>query len=220
MENILKRIDIERKIYDFTFFDLVFIYIIGGTIGSIYETVFYYIVEGTITNHSGSVLFFVNGTYGLGIALLTLVLYHVKNWFMIFILGSVFTGFTEYMVSLFDEKILRISTWNYSHLPLNINGRTTILISLGWGLLGLLIILFFIPKVLKYLHKIPKKPYNVLSIIFLTLIIIDVSVSFVAVYRYSGRHFNIYYQNKFFEIVDSVFNDKYMQERFPNLTFV
>lgn len=220
MNSFVLKMNIERNIYEYSFFDLIFIYIIGGALGTFYETLFYIITEQAIRNYSGSALFFVNGTYGLGIVLLTMLLYRVKNWINIFLLGSLLTGVTEYFASFAIEKIFRIQMWNYSHLLTNINGRTTILFAFCWGLGGMVIVVFIIPKLLKYLHKIPKNMYEKGALILLGVIIFDICVSFLAMHRYAGRHFGVYYNDSISILLDKLFNDLYMNYRFPNLNFV
>ena len=80
-----------------------------------------------------------------------------------FLLAAFLGGFFEYFASIIEEYIFRISSWDYSHLFMNINGRTTIPISLLWGLMGTICVIL-LPFFLKLIHKLPYKIYLIIQI--------------------------------------------------------
>lgn len=41
-------------------------------------------------------------------------------------------------MDLFYDRVLGVSFWDYSHLPLNLHGRVCLLFSFFWGILGLI----------------------------------------------------------------------------------
>ena len=66
--------------------------------------------------------------YGVGTVLITLFLYKLtnKNFIIIFIVSALIGGCFEYLASLYLETCFGVRSWDYSHLPLNIDGRISI----------------------------------------------------------------------------------------------
>lgn len=74
----------------------------------------------------------------------------------------------EYVMSLIYEKLLRVSFWDYSHLPWNVKGRVCLLFSLFWCGLGLLLVYGVHPLAATLVAAIP--PWFALpSALFLAL---------------------------------------------------
>lgn len=76
--------------------------------------------------------------YGLG-ALAILLLpeaVHASPW-LLFLCGALAATAAEYAMDLFYEKVARVRFWDYSDLPLNLNGRVCLLFTAMWGLLAL-----------------------------------------------------------------------------------
>jgi uncharacterized membrane protein len=69
--------------------------------------------------------------------------------------------------------ILHVKWWDYSNMPLNINGRICVYFSIFWGFLALYLIASFNPKIDKFINWIKSKiSLKVLKTITLTTIII------------------------------------------------
>ena len=200
-------------------FDLVYLYLIGGLIGTIYEEVFYLITINKFVNSSGSVILPFNMVYGLGIVLITFCFYQVSNWLLIWLFSGILCGTVEYISSFLSEKTMHVISWDYSDKIMNLNGRTTIPLMVLWGLAGMVIIVLIVPFLLKLIHKIPNRIYNVLALIFLVMIIFDLLISFLAVLRYSQRYHHQDSNNEIMKLIDKLFDDNYMKEKFPNIRF-
>lgn len=77
---------------------------------------------------------FLNGplcpNYGLTMIVVTLCLHRFQNKFAIMLIGSTFFSMAgEYIASFILEKLTGSKWWDYSDMPLHINGRTNVL----WG---------------------------------------------------------------------------------------
>ena len=70
-----------------------------------------------------------------------------------FVVGSVI----EYLVSLIGELIFHVIWWDYSDMPLNINGRVCVYFSIFWGLLGIYLVSYINPKIDKLINFIKRK---------------------------------------------------------------
>lgn len=86
-----------------------------------------------------------------------------------FIVGSV----VEYIVSLVGELLLGVRWWDYSGMPLNINGRICVYYSIFWGFLGIYLIASLNPKVDKIIDWIKSKfkTYTVLKNVVMAVVI-------------------------------------------------
>ncbi len=89
------------------------------------------------------------GFGGLSILLLPQKLY--STWFLLFCASMLFGTVVEYISSWILEKLFHTRWWDYSHYKFNIHGRVCLLNSLLFGALGVLIIHFVQPFVMKFL---------------------------------------------------------------------
>lgn len=215
---IFSYLRLQRKQINLNKLDLIFIYALGGLIGNIYETTLFFIIKGEYVDSSASVISPFNVVYAFGLTLFSFCLYKVNNIFIMFLLAAFLGGFFEYFASIIEEYIFRISSWDYSHLFMNINGRTTIPISLLWGLMGTICVIL-LPFFFKLIHKLPHKIYLIIAIILLSYICLDWILSFISLLRYSQRMHGDNLDNDFYKWIDYLFNNDYMKKKYPNLIF-
>ena len=94
--------------------------------------------------------------YGLG-ALLILA----PSWYLaacpilVAVWSFVAATGAEYLMSLFYERILGVSFWDYTQLPGNLHGRVCPLFSAFWGLLGLLTVYVIQPLAAPAIEYLP-----------------------------------------------------------------
>lgn len=209
-----------RNKYQFKPFDLIYIYLLGGLIGTIYEEIYYLVTINKFVNSSGSVFLPFNVVYGCGVLFITLCFYNISNWLIIWLLAGLSCGFVEYIMSLISELFLGAVSWNYQHSIMNINGRTTIPFMVIWGLAGMLILVLIIPFFIRLIHKIPPNIHRIISIILIVIIVSEMIISLYALFRYSQRHYGIYIDNPIAIWFDQTFNDQFMKEKYPNFVFL
>ena len=63
----------------------------------------------------------------------------------------------EYLCSFFQEMLFGSTSWDYSNIPFNLNGRICLLYSVFWGILGILWIKEIYPRMAVWILKIPNK---------------------------------------------------------------
>ena len=130
------------------------------------------------------VLFY--GIYGVGAAVMIIILRHFKkNNYTLFIGGCIVGALSEYIISLFGELLLGTRWWDYSNKFLNINGRICLLFTLIWGILGLILMLFINPlidEVIDWIDsRINKKVVNSVIITIIVFLFFDTMLSGMAV---------------------------------------
>ena len=121
--------------------------------------------------------------YGTCALLMILILPNQENIFLLFLMSLLICSISEYLTSYVMEKLFKARWWDYSSRRFNLNGRICLKMSLGFGLLGVILIRYVNPFITSYLIKIPN---NIVDIIFYILIIIfaiDNIISFKVVLK-------------------------------------
>ena len=173
----------------FNFYQYVWIFISGCYLGYGVETLWCLIKLGYIESRKSLVLGHLSVAYGMGAVLLTLLLVHFQNssaW-KIFLVAFVSGTVVEYICSLGQEICFGSVAWDYSHLPLNINGRVCLLYSLFWGVLGLFWVKLVIPFMSKCFDKINIPFDKVIIWAFIAFFVFDATLSASAAIRMDKR---------------------------------
>jgi len=95
--------------------------------------------------------------YGLGaVAILQLPSFVQENLLLLIPAGGIVATVVEYLVGLWDEKVLGVRFWDYSGLPGSIEGRICLPFSVVWGLLSLPLAWGLHPLVTLWVEQIPQ----------------------------------------------------------------
>ena len=170
---IKSRVNYNKKI------NLVLIFFIMSLIGWIFEMVYHYIRYFNITDR-GFLFSPIIPIYGFGciLVLLTLNKYKkkpLKHFFMIMLV----CGILEYLTSYFLELIFNKRWWNYFKYPFNINGRVCLYGLLLFGIVGHILVYYFIPFINKKLNKININNRKIVSLVLIIIISIDFTLSVI-----------------------------------------
>ena len=147
-----------RSYKNFSIWRLIAYFIIYSILGFIIETVFGLITKGVIESRQSFLYGPFCAIYGVGAVIMILSLSPFKNnnnklFWGGFVVGSI----VEYIVSLIGELIFHLKWWDYSSVPLNINGRICVYFSVFWGLLGIYLISYINPKIDRLINYIKRK---------------------------------------------------------------
>ncbi|EGQ80564.1 hypothetical protein HMPREF9094_0410 [Fusobacterium animalis ATCC 51191] len=77
------------------------------------------------------------------------------SWWMILIAGFFVSMLLEYPTSYILERLFHARWWDYNDLPLNINGRISVITSVGFGIGAIIILNYLIPNFEKIYIIIP-----------------------------------------------------------------
>lgn len=133
-------------------------FIIYSVAGYIIETLYGMITKGVWESRQSFLYGPFCGIYGLGAVVMILCLHKFpKKYNVLFIGGFIVGSIVEYAISLFGEVVLGVKWWDYSNMPLNINGRICVYFSVFWGFLGMYLIISLNPKVDKIIDWIKSK---------------------------------------------------------------
>ncbi len=216
-------------------------FIIYSVAGYIIETLYGIITKGVWESRQSFLYGPFCGIYGLGAVIMILCLHKFpKKFNTLFIGGAIVGSIVEYAISLFGEILLGVKWWDYSNMPLNINGRICIYFSIFWGFLCIYLIAYLNPKVDKLINwtKSKFKTYKALKTFVMTtfiLLMVDCIATGFAINTFLLRmvvendidvlnkemaqvkYEEIYGNEKLSNFIYKFWGDKKMIKTFPNL---
>lgn len=204
-----------------TFYKLFWVFFIGCFAGVVIETIWCIIRNGHYESRTGLVYGPFNLVYGIGALVLTYSLYKYRNRSRLysFIGGFIVGSIVEYACSYFQELFFGSTSWDYSNIPFNLNGRICLLYSIFWGLLGIFWIKTIYPTMAKWILKIPNKIGKPLTTILLIFIIFDSAISGIVVNRWYKRDSGLPANNTIEVFIDNHYPDSRMEKIYANLEF-
>lgn len=130
------------------FIRVVLLFFIYSFVGWLWETV-YCSIKAKHFVYRGFLVGPITPIYGFGILG---VLYFIEpfqsNLVLLYVLSTVLVTILEYLTSFGLEKLFHAIWWDYHDVPLNINGRVALPVSLFWGVGCVLIVKVIHPHIL------------------------------------------------------------------------
>lgn len=216
-------------------------FIIYSVAGYIIETIYGMITKGVWESRQSFLYGSFCGIYGLGAVVMIVCLHKFpKKYNALFLGGFVVGSIVEYVVSLFGEMVLGVKWWDYSNMPLNLNGRICVYFSIFWGFLGIYLIASLNPKVDRIIDWIKskfktQKALKTFVVTVFTLLMIDCiatafAIEFFLVRMIEKNDLNvanrqlvteqyekIYGNKNLSDFIYTFWGDKKMIKTFPNL---
>ena len=201
---------------------LFWIFIIGSIAGFIFEITVVFFQKGHFELRQGLIYGPFIPVYGIGAMLYYVVLdkFKLKNKLQIFLITMLLGGLTEYLCSFMQEKLFGTISWDYSYLPFNIQGRTSLLHCIYWGIGGILYVTYIEPLIEKMREKINKNIIRIITIILAIFMIFDITISWMAAERQIERKSNVEPENKMDLFFDEYYPDEYIDRIFNNKKYV
>lgn len=196
----------------------IWVFIAGCYGGYLVETIWCLIRLGHIESRKSLVLGHLSVAYGMGAVLLTLLLVHFldKPLWEIFLVSFVSGTVVEYVCSLGQEIVFGSIAWDYSDVPLNINGRVCLLYSIFWGLLGMAWVKLVIPVLTKIFNNVHIPFEKAILLAFVVFFAFDAVLSASAAIRMNERGEGIEPHNRYEQFLDSHYDDETMREIYAN----
>ncbi len=215
-------------------------FIIYSVVGYIIETLFGIVTKGTWESRQSFLYGPFCAIYGLGASIMIIFLHkYSKRYNTLFLGGFIVGSIVEYLVSWIGELILGVKWWDYSDMPLNINGRICVFFSIFWGFLALYLIASFNPKIDRMIdwfkRKFSLKNLKALTVTVTIILFVDCVISVVAMSFFLIRmvakndlnvpnkeiimqkYENIYNNEKLSDFIYKFWGDKKMIRTFPNI---
>lgn len=142
-------------------------------IGWIWETV-YCSLKNKRFVYRGFLLGPITPIYGFGIlSVLYLLKPFFNNLILLYFLSIILISVLEYATSYILEKLFNATWWDYQDVPLNLNGRVAVPISLFWGLGCIFIVKIVHPQAILLVEQALKTFSFTLPFLLLVIFLID-----------------------------------------------
>ena len=170
-EIVLSKTTKDKIIEYITYF---FIY---AFLGWIIETIYAMFVHGYFVKR-GFLFGQLCPIYGFGAVLLLMATKKLyKKPFLKFLIATIAFTLFEYMVSFILEMLFGLRWWDYSNDFLNIQGRVSLLYSIFWGVIGVILLEKLHPYIQDKIQKITKGNTNniqrIVCFILIGILILD-----------------------------------------------
>ena len=197
---------------------IFWVFIIASIIGYIYEMIVVLVQKGFFECRQGLIYGPFIPVYGIGAIVYYLFFNKIKtrNKLKIFLLSMILGGITEYLCSFVQEMVFGTISWDYTYLPFNINGRTSLLHCTYWGIAGILYIMWVEPLINKVSRISDKTITKLVTIVVAIFMLLNIIISCIAIYRQKQRLMNIEPQNEIDKFLDTYYPDEYLDKIYAN----
>lgn len=163
--------------FEYSFYELFFIFLFWGLAGWVVEGIDMRIEAGEFQNRGFLHMPFCP-IYGLGMAFGAVSLRGVKeSYWGLFVFGVVFCSIVEYIVGGILEKLFHSKWWDYSHMPYNIKGRVCLRNAILFGFGAIFVFHFAQPAVERGIMRIPLNIKMLVTEIFGIAFVVDLIAS-------------------------------------------
>jgi len=189
-----------------TFLNLFYFFVFYSFLGWLTETTYVSIKRKHFVNMG-----FLDGPfspiYGSGAIALILFVFPFRQYLFFFLIMSIIiTSIIEYITSFFFEKFFKVTWWNYSNEPFNLNGRICLGTSVCWGILSVLVLTFIHPIIVPIANFISNQIGFLGVIIFTIYFIIDATGTFNILIKFKkiiSQHLDIKIHPKITRLINS-----------------
>ena len=197
---------------------LFWMFFIGAFLGDIVETIFCRVTAGVWMSRSSLVWGPFSIVWGLALALATALLHkdRSKPDRYIFFVGTFLGGAYEYVCSVFTEIVFGKVFWDYSGIPFNLGGRINLLYCFFWGIAAVVWIKILYPPMTGWIKALLRKIGRWLTVLAMVFMLVNVSVSMLALMRYDARANGSVAETAWEQIIDERFDDARMERIYPN----
>ena len=213
MESIVKKEEnkISKKIVK-----LFWVFVIGSIIGYLLEMIVGLVQNGHFVSKQGLIYGPFSQVYGIGLCIYYLVIPNNKKNIEIFLISMFLGGIVEYIFSYLQETFFGTISWDYSNLLFNINGRTSLLHCIYWGIGGILFSKYIKPQIEKIDYFYPKIWFKVLTIFLAIFLLFDIIISSLACKRQEERKEGIEPKNNIEIFLDKTYTNEVLNEIYSN----
>lgn len=195
---------------------LFWLFMIGSFIGYVLETLVVIIEEGHFENRQGLIYGPFVQIYGIGAIAYYSFVPKIKNKKMIFPICMVVGGIMEYLFSYIQQVLFGTISWDYSNYAIHVNGRTSLIHCIYWGLAGVFFIKCLYPMIEKIDLKMKNKALKQLTALVAVFMLLNITVSWSAANRQEERMLRIPARGKIDEFLDKHYPDEIMDKVYSN----
>lgn len=198
---------------------LAWTFLIAAIAGERVEAVYVWSATGVVMSRSSLLYGPFSLVWGLGAVLVTACLgpfRHRGPWTLLAV-GSVLGGGFEYLASVVGELIFHRIFWDYSHMPLHLDGRTNLLFALLWGLGAALWVCKGFPALAALTNRLPRRAESAFLRTTALLLAADMALSAAALLRMEARQAGGSAAGPVARAMDQWYPDAVLNQRYQNL---
>lgn len=207
-EKIEKLIKFSMKIF--------WIFVIGSIFGFFAEMLYTLVYTRTLEIRQGLIYGPFVQVYGMGAMAYYLLVSKIQEPKKLFFSGMIMGGVLEYLCSFFQEIFWGTVSWEYSHLFMNFNGRTSLLYCFYWGIIAVAYLKIFYPLFQKLDSFIEKKGIKIFTVFFMLFMVFDITISCMAADRQQKRREHLPPANTIEVFLDEHYPDELMNRVYNN----
>ena len=164
--------------------------VVYGVVGWVYESTYCTVAESKWQNR-GFLYGPICPIYGFGAILMMLGWNLIlraglePSALQVFVAVALTSAVLEYATSWALERLFHARWWDYSNMPLNLNGRICLPASLLFGLMGLLVVYVLYDVTIAVTNRVPLWGIEVLALVLVCLLSIDTTLTVSALTRFA-----------------------------------
>lgn len=201
---------------------VIWVFLLSALLGDLIETLWCRLIGGTWMSRSSVLYGPFSFVWGIGAVVLTISLLPLakKNDRWVFLGGFFIGGAYEYLCSVFTEIVFGTVFWDYSHMPLNIGGRTNVLFMCFWGILSVVWIKTVYPKMSDFIEKLPPLTGKLITWVVIAAMLLNGALTVMAMLRYNVRKQDPAAHSRYEMFLDAHYPDERIENRWPNTIVV
>ncbi|MBP1744474.1 MAG: hypothetical protein H6Q58_1452 [Firmicutes bacterium] len=202
-------------------YKLFWVFVVFSVIGFVLECIAYSMEYGEIVIFKGLLYGPFSQIYGFGAVIMVVYsrIFKSRGAIFMYLSAAIIGSFYEFLCSMLQETLFGFVSWQYYDKALNIDGRTTLYLSVVWGLFGLFIVRYAYPFICSSVESLPKRLGRVVTWIFIILMSVNLFITFAAFSRQSERHVGVPPSNRLEAFIDKEYPDEFMKAIKPGLQF-
>lgn len=195
---------------------IFWIFVIGSVFGFFAEMLYALVYTRTLEIRQGLIYGPFIQIYGMGAVAYYILISNIQEPKKAFISGMIMGGALEYLCSFFQEIFFGTISWDYSHLFMNLNGRTSLLYCVYWGIIAILYLKIIYPALLKMEPLLEKTGIRIFTVFFMLFMTFDIVISCMAGSRQQERRQNIPAKDSVDEFLDRMYPDELLDRIYNN----
>lgn len=195
---------------------IFWIFVIGSVFGFFAEMLYALVYTRTIEIRQGLIYGPFIQIYGMGAVAYYILISNIQEPRQAFFYGMLMGGALEYLCSFFQEIFFGTISWDYSHLFMNLNGRTSLLYCVYWGIIAIVYLKMIYPVFQKVEPLIDKTSVKIITVFFMLFMIFDITISCMAGNRQQERRQGILPKGSVDEFLDRTYPDELLDRIYNN----
>ena len=205
----------DKKVINFIII-IFWIFVIGSIFGFFAEMLYALVYTRALEIRQGLIYGPFIQVYGMGAIAYYILISKVKEPKEAFGCGMIMGGALEYLCSFLQEIFFGTISWDYSKLFMNLNGRTSLLYCVYWGIIAVIFLKIIYPWLERIEPLIYKKGIRVFTVFFMIFMTFDITISIIAANREEERHKNIPPKNSIDVFLDKAYPDELLDKIYNN----